>query len=396
MTKLSILLRNDSDKPSRTIEIHVPPLVSIFERLGDWRKRRGRVYQLAALLIVMLAGLMCGKRGLRPISRWCRKLPRRIRTAMGLRPGRSPSHPMLSRLLRNLDRDELEREIRLWLEVVNEQLAQMGIRLRIAIDGKTLRGAVKRGAEVEQLLAAVSQQLPLVLAEIAVAKGSNEITAILPLLKQLVLEGRLVTVDALLTQREVAQAIMDGGGDYLMYAKDNQPQLRQDIAWCFESVPLAGEVRGQARLENKKHGRWEVREIVTSSALKEYLDWPGVEQVMQVTRTVTILKTGQTTKKTVYALTSLPAACADPLQLLRANRGHWIIENGVHWVRDVTLGEDACGVHTGTAPQVFAALRNLMLSLFRLIGYTSIAAAIDFCSAQPALALRSMGVSIGP
>lgn len=315
---------------------------------------------------------------------------------MGLRPERNPSHAMLSRLLRNLSRDELEREIRLWMEEVSAQLAQAGIDLRISIDGKTLRGAAKRGAEVEQLLAAASHQLKLVLAEVAIDKGTNEIKAVIPLLRQLVLEGRLITVDALLTQREVAQAVLEGGGDYLMYAKDNQPQLRQDIVWCFESDPLPGEIRARARMESKGHGRWEVREIVTSSALKGYIDWPGLEQVMEITRTVMTLKTGKTTTERLYALTSLSAERAGPRQLLRASRGHWTIENSVHWVRDVTLGEDACRVYRGSAPQVFAALRNLVLCLFRLNGYTSITAAIDLCTARPDLALRMMGVNIGP
>jgi len=395
MAKFSILLRNDCGKPSRIVGIRVPPLLCVLDRLGDWRKRQGKVYPLTSLLIVMLAGLMCGKQGLRSISRWCRALPIRIRAAMGLRPARSPSHATLCRLLRNLAVNELEKAIRLWMEGVNRQLAQAGIHLRICIDGKTLRGAAKRGAEVIQLLAAVSQQLKLVLAQVAVDSGTSEIKAIVPLLNQLVLEGRLITVDALLTQREIAQAIIDRGGDYLMYAKENQPQLRQDIVWCFESDPLPGEMRREARTVDKGHGRLEERKIVTSSALKDYTDWPGLEQVMRITRTVTNTKRGETSTETAYALTSLPPDRARAMQLLRANRGHWTIENGVHWVRDVTLGEDACGVHKGSSPQTFAALRNLVLILLRLNGYTSIAAAIDFCSARPAVALRTLGVTIG-
>ena len=395
MTKFSILLRNDSCKTERIIEIQVPPLISIFEGLSDWRKPRGKVYTLVSLLIVMMAGLMCGKQGLRSTARWCKELPSRVRAAMGLRPGRSPSRSMLGRLLEKLDKDEFETAIQQWVATVNHELALAGVRWRIALDGKTLRGAAKQGAEPAHLLAAVSHQLKLVLAQVAVDGKTNEIKAAVPLLEKLVLEGRLFTMDALLTQRNIAQTIIDGKGDYLMYAKGNQPTLMNDIAMCFDSDPLPDEIRGIARTVNKGHGRLEIREMVTSPALKDYIDWPGLEQVMQIKRTVTILKTDKTSTEIDYALTSMSPESASPMQLLGDNRGHWIIENGVHWVRDVVLGEDACSVRKGGAPQIFAALRNLMLNLIRLIGYTSTVATIDIYSARPERALRALGVTIG-
>lgn len=394
MTTFSILLRKDSGK-SRIVEIQVPPLTRVFNTLKDWRKPRGKVYTLESLLIVVMSGMMCGKRGLRSIARWCKALSFQLRAAMGLRPGRSPSRSTLGRLMERLDEYGLERAIRLWVLTVNDKLALAGLCWRIALDGKTLRGAAKQGAEPAHLLAAVSHQLKLVLGQVAVDSKTNEIKAVIPLLNQLVLEGRLFTMDALLTQRAIAQTIVDGGGDYLMYAKENQPTLRNDIALCFDSDPLPDEVRRTARTTNKEHGRLEVREIVTSSALKDYIDWPGLEQVMQIKRTVTKLKTGETSTKIVYALTSRSPECAGPKQLLEASRGHWTIENSVHWVRDVILGEDASSVRKGSAPQVFAALRNLMLNLIRLIGYTGTVEAIDIFSAKPERALRTLGVTIG-
>ena len=163
---------------------------------------------------------------------------------------------------------------------------------------------------------------------------------------------------------------------------------------CFESEPLADEVRGTATMLSKGHGRLETREIVTSTALKGFIDWPGAEQVMQITRTVLCMKTGERTTKQVYAITSLPPERGSPQFLLESNRGHWTIENRVHWVRDVQLGEDACAVHKGRAPQVFAALRNVVLALLRLAGRPSVAAAIDFYSAQPDRALVTIGCTM--
>jgi predicted transposase YbfD/YdcC len=395
MVKTNVPLPSALGKKRGQIEIRVPPVIGIFEHLMDWRKARGKVYQMGSLLMVVLAGLMCGKQKMKPLSRWCAELPFLDRARLGLPLGRSPGATTLGRLLAKLDPGALETAIRHWLTAVNKQLGRAGLALRIAIDGKTLRGAAKRGANPVHLLAAVCHQLKIVLAQVAVDSKTNEITAVIPLLKLLVLEGRLVTMDALLTQREVAQEILARKGDYLMVVKENQPQLFQDIAICFASEPLVDEVRRTAQTVNKGHGRLEVREIVTSAALKGFVDWPGAEQVMQITRTVTKVKTGETTTKSVYAITSLPPSRGSPELLLEANRGHWTIENGIHWVRDVTLGEDNCAVHKDRAPQILAALRNVVIALLRLHGHKNIAAAIDRYSARPQQAMLTMGLTTG-
>jgi predicted transposase YbfD/YdcC len=367
----------------------------LFEQLHDWRKAHGKVYRLIPLLTVMLAGLLCGKKEVKPIARWCRALPFLTRAKMGIPLGRSPAAKTLDRLLAKLDPDSLEAAIRSWLAVVNAQMVQAGFSLRIAIDGKAIRGAAKRGSACVHLLAAVCHELQIVWGQVPVESKTNEITQVLPLLNLLCLEGRLVTMDALLTQREIAQGVIDRHGDYLMVVKENQPQLWQDIAMCFESEPLVDEVRGTATMLSKGHGRLETREIVTSAALTGFIDWPGAEQVMQITRTVICLKTGETTTKQVYAITSLPPERGSPQLLLEANRDHWTIENSVHWVRDVQLGEDACAVHKDRAAQVLVALRNVVLALLRLAGHENIAAAIDLYSAQPEQALATIGLTKG-
>ena len=393
MAKISVPSSRAFGKKQVTVEIHVPPVVSIFEHLTDWRKDRGKVYSLVSLLLVVLAALMCGKQKVKAMARWCAELSFLDRGRLGLPFGRSPAATTLGTLLRKIDPEALEAAMQDWLAVVNAQLMGAGLALRIAIDGKTLRGAAKRGGNPVHLLAAICHQLRIVLGQVAVDSKTNEITAILPLLRTLVLEGRLITMDALLTQRAVAQEIVDRQGDYLMVVKENQPQLFQDIALCFASEPLPDEVRGTAQTVSKGHGRLEIRTIVTSAALKGFIDWPGAEQVMQITRTVTKLKTGETTKEQVYAITSVPPERGNPRFLLAANREHWGIENGLHWVRDVTLGEDGCAVHKDHAPQVLAVLRNVLLTLLRLHGHKNIAAAIDRYSARPGKALRTMGLT---
>lgn len=395
MAANSVTRMLEDGKLSAWSEVGIVPLRRLFEGLTDWRKRKGRVYTITSLFMLLMLGLMCGKRGPTSIARWFRKLPFLIRMRLRFPLGRSPAPVTLCRLLQDVDVVELERNIQLWVLALNAQLAAAGSAQRIALDGKTLRGAAKRGAEAAHLLAAFSHELKTVLGQVAVDHKTNEITLVADLLDQLVIEGRLLTMDALLTQRKIAQAIIDRQGDYLMVVKENQPQLREDIRICFDSEPLPDEVRASAQTIGKGHGRLEVREIVTSSALKDFLDWPGLEQVMRIRRTITKLKTGETRTEEIYAITSLPPQRGGPEDLLAANRGHWGIENSLHWVRDVTLGEDHCPICQKNAPQALAALRNLMLALMRLQGHTNMAEAIDFYSARRDLALITLGATTG-
>lgn len=370
----------------------LPPLRSVLVKIKDWRKRRGKRYRLEAILLLLCVGLLCGKRGPTSISRWAKKLPYQLRCQLGFRAGIIPSASTLCRMLWHLDVDQLEQKLSEWVAQVNTHLAQAGMRQRIAIDGKKLRGALKRGGQRSHLLSAVDHQLKTVLAQLAVEEDSNEIRAILPLLEVLHLNGCIVTVDAILTQREVAQTIVAANGYYVMFAKDNQPTLKDDIETLFVLPPVAGEVISTAKTINKGHGRLEIREIETTSLLKDFSDWPGLHQSFKLTRTTTYLKAGQQTTEVVYGFTNLPEEIAPPACLLEVIRGHWTIENQLHWVRDVSFGEDAASFHKNQAPHAFATLRNLALTLIRAAGFDCVPEAFDTFSAQPALACQFLGL----
>jgi predicted transposase YbfD/YdcC len=209
-----------------------------------------------------------------------------------------------------------------------------------------------------------------------------------------VLEGRVVTMDALLTQRQIAQQIVDAGGDYVMLVKENQPQLLEDIQTVFALAPIAGEQRTAAETLDLGHGRIEQRGLQTSAVLVGYSNWPGLAQVFQVERQIMIKKTGEVREEVVAGVTSLAPARADAARLLALVRGHWQIENQSHWVRDVTFDEDRSQVRGGNIPQVMAALRNTVIGLMRWAGYTNIAAACRRFAAQPAAALHLIGIAL--
>ena len=257
----------------------------------------------------------------------------------------------------------------------------------VALDGKTLRGSRKA---LDHLLSALSHHLGLTLAQQAVDDKTNEITQVETVLHHLVLQGRVCTMDALLTQRHVAQTIVEKGGDDVMIVKENQPQLRADIELVF-TLPPAGDRQETARTVDIGHGRIEQRSITTSEA-RCYSDWPGLAQVFELGRHVIIPKTGKERAEVVYGVTSLGPQRATPGRLLELVRGQWQIENKSHWVRDVTFDEDRSQVRCGNIPHVMAALRNTAIGLLRWAGHTNIAAACRQLAAQPAQALALIGI----
>jgi len=262
----------------------------------------------------------------------------------------------------------------------------------LAIDGKTLRGSQKQGAPGAHLLSALSHRLSIALAQQAVADKSNELSQIEDLLETLVLKDRIVTMDALHTQRYVAQTTLDGDGDYVMLVKGNQPDMLADIQLVFQERQVVAETLTATETVDLGHGRIEVRRLTASSALVDYLDWPGLQQVFEIERTVTRKRTGQARREIVYGITSLPPQRADANRLLSLVRQHWTIENRSHWVRDVTYDEERSQVRCGSIPQVMAALRNLAISLMRIAGEPNIAAAGRRFAAQPWAALALIGI----
>ena len=157
------------------------------------------------------------------------------------------------------------------------------------------------------------------------------------LLGQLELGGRVVTSDALYCQQELSQRVLEQGGDYFWVLKDNQPGVKEAVILLFAEPPW-GESFAGASQEGRHGDRWESRRLWASAALNGYLDWPGLGQVCCVERRRR--RKGRETLERVYAITSLTPERADAARLLGIWRGHWGIENRLHWVRDVVFGED--------------------------------------------------------
>ena len=338
--------------------------------------------------------MLCGYRTSSAIAEWGRNYGAGIAHALGFYH-HTPCAATLHTIFRSVDRDALEAKLGAWAEqvVARTPPAATAAAAAVALDGKTLRGSRKQGAPGVHVLSAVSHHMGLTLAQHAVDDKTNEITQVETILRQLVLPGRVFTMDALLTQRHVAQAIVDGGGDYVMIVKEHQPQLHADIERVF-TLPPAGDHQPSARTVDSGHGRIEQRNITTSEALVGHSDWPGLAQVFEIGRHVITKKTGEERVEVVYGITSLRPERVTPGQLLAFVRGHWHIENKSHWVRDVTFDEDRSQVRCGNIPQVMAALRNTAIGVVRWAGHTNIAAACRQLAAQPAQALALIGIAL--
>jgi predicted transposase YbfD/YdcC len=202
----------------------------------------------------------------------------------------------------------------------------------------------------------------------------------------------VVTGDALYCQRAICAQIVAAGGDYLVIVKRNQRRVYDAIALLFAEPP-PGERFAVAEQRDRHGDRQEVRRLWASTALADYLDWPGAVQVCKVERCSA--QNGQVQTAVRYALTSLPAGVG-AATLLRQVRGHWGIENRLHYPRDVSMGEDACQVRSGDAPQVLATLRNVVLGLLRQAGWANIAAGLRALAWQPQVALRLLGLHPPP
>jgi predicted transposase YbfD/YdcC len=200
----------------------------------------------------------------------------------------------------------------------------------------------------------------------------------------------VLTGDALLAQTAIAQTLLDGDNDYLLVVKENQPTLHEDLVTLFADPDAVVQVAEQEDTHSQRRDR---RRLAASTELVGYSDWPGLAQALCIERCRVDLRTGKASVETAYAVTSLPPERATPEQLLALWRGHWGIENRLHYVRDVTYGEDRATVRAGRGAQALAALRNVAIGLQRLAGETNIAAGCRRYAAHPALALAAVGLT---
>jgi predicted transposase YbfD/YdcC len=359
-------------------------LAELFEAVPDPRGRHGLRYDLPFLLTCLVAALLCNCDGSEAVAQWCQDHVALLRDVFGSRLFLTPSGSLYRWLLPQVDASAIERVLSSWVQATTTAAADEPL----ALDGKAVRGARTGEQTAPHLLAFVTHQSQETFFQVRVEEKTNEIPVAKQVLPTLPIEQRVCTADALHTHAAFLRLIHELQAETILTVKGNQPTLYADLTTYFAD-PQARYV--QAETVDRHRGRLEVRTIKVSTEMNAYLAaaWPFVAQVAQLTRTVT--KAGKTTTEVVYLITTLTASKASPQRLLELNRGHWRIENGSHYVRDVCFKEDRSRVRSGNAPQILAALRNLAITLIHRCGSSQITATRrHFASCpQQALALLS-------
>lgn len=363
----------------------VDSLYAALCELHDKRDARGLRYALVTVLLLIVLAKLAGEDHLRGIAQWVKLRQEALAEALSLAKPQAPHATTYSRVLSGaVEVTELER-------VVNGFFASLpgaGESTVISLDGKTLRGTIPAGdTRGLHLLAAYLPDEGWVLAQVQVERKENEIPAAIRVVKCLDLRNKIVTADALLTQRELSIQIIDGGGEYVWPVKDNQPQLLGDIESLFAQEPCTpGFSPCQKDFQTattceKGHGRLEKRTLTTSSMLQGYVEWPHAAQVFRLERRFVRVSDGLVMHEITYGITSLTAQEADPAQLLQTVRKHWAIETALHYRRDETFHEDRCRLKEPGA-HAMAVLNNLTLGLLRRRGVVDVPDARRFFAAN--------------
>ncbi|OGO79654.1 MAG: hypothetical protein A3K41_14590 [Chloroflexi bacterium RIFOXYD12_FULL_57_15] len=352
-----------------------------FHHIRDPRGAQGKQYSLVTLLAVIFLAKLAGKDKPDEIADWAKNHAAELAELLELECEQMPSHSTIRRVFHTTLSDaEFDR----MAEEYNQQ-EQTGPGESLAIDGKALRGTRIAGQErSDHVLSVYSPQDQLVLAQEAVDTKENEIVAAHRALERVCVAGKVITGDALHTQRAISAAIVERGGDYVWPVKTNQPRLYEDIERLFapdHPKPGFGKISTDFQSATKRnygHGRLEKRTIQTSAMLNDYLDWPGVGQVYRLERSFTWIRQGKvfkTSSQIEYGITSLPSSLYPPAQVLHFRRSHWFVETGLHYRRDVTFREDATRMTSGSAGRILATVNSLVIGLIKKAGYRNAAKA---------------------
>ncbi len=374
------------------VAVDVRSCYRVFMQLADQRSARGIRYALPVALTLILLAKLAGQDTACGMATWLRHRAALLVKALKLSRPAMPHRTTISRILgQAVNVDEFEQQIGCFFEngLSGDQ------EIVVTFDGKTIRGTIEADeSHGLHLLAAYVPQQGVVLLQVEVDRKENEIVVAPQVLERLELRNRIFLGDALHTQRQLSAQIVTGGGDYVWKVKDNQPQLKKDIAAAFEPAPCApghsatpDDMRTASTVD-KGHGRLEKRTITVTQDLKDYLDWPGAQQVFKLERHFVSLKSGSQGQETIYGVTSLPPDHAGPARLMTLNRSYWGIENGLHYRRDVTFREDSCRLKLGNAAHMMAAINNLALGLILRNGNTNAPEARRWCCAEPLQALE--------
>lgn len=348
-------------------------LYRLSAQVPDWRSDLGKLHRLTEVLFIMVVALIAGAQDCEDIHGFGEDNEVWLRQFLTLKHG-IPFHDMYLRTLAAVPAEQFEALVRAWTAALREPDALKVEGHQVAFDGQSLRASVDRslGSLPVHVVSAFLIEAGFTLGSEAVDEKSNEITAIPNLMRSLNLRGATVTIDAMGCQREIAATAREVGAHYQLQVKENQPTLLQNIKDSMvEATRRRRPSEAPAKLERHKdidkgHGRIETRACVLSrdvSGIEKLADWKDLSGIASVARERTDVISGKTSQEISYYIVSDPSATA--ADVARLARGHWGIENGLHWSLDVVWGSDAHAIRDRTAAQNMARLRRFCAGMVK-------------------------------
>ena len=344
---------------------HTQSLVECLAEVRDFRREHKKLHRLVDILAIAVCSVIANGDDWQDMEEFGKIQHDWLKTWL-LLPNGIPSHDTFRRVFVLLPPEHLQYCFQNWVQTLlpGKEITH------IAIDGKTLRssGCEKKGKAAIHMVSAFASQHGLVLAQLKNGDKSNEITAIPELLERLDLNGATVTIDAMGAQKNIAEKIVAGGGEYILALKDNQPTLAEAVKLCFLAgslVDFKDRVHEHCQTvdEKKRHGRWERRSyyLLKNAGLVDPAgEWKNLSWLGWVHRECR--ENGKTTHEDRYYLVSGSPTVGS---FREAVRGHWGIENRLHWVLDVAFGEDDIRINAGYGAANFGVLRHMVVNLLR-------------------------------
>ena len=333
-----------------------------FRDLPDPRQAGKVVYRLNEVLLLSLLAVLAGAESFTDIARFGERKLTLLRRFLPFADG-TPPHDRLGDIFATLDAEAFQRCFADWVAALTKTAVEV-----IAIDGKTMRGSAhkKNSKAPIHMVSAFAARQRMVLAQVKVDEKSNEIAAIPALLDMMAIEGAVVTIDAMGCQRDIAKKIIGKKADYILALKGNQGTLREDVELFANEQKTRGfkdTTISTHQTVDADHGRIETRKytvIHDAGWLQARHDWPGLKGVIMVESQREFTEKVECETRFYITSLTLEAALSGPMI-----RQHWAIENGLHWVMDMTFRDDECRIRTENAPANFTTLRHMAHNLVR-------------------------------
>ncbi len=378
---------------TRRSDEELSSLYGALSDIPDFRRAQGRKHRAQCVMAIYILSTLSANTGAVAAAQYGEALSQKELALLGAWYNRkkqryeAPSKSTVHRVINNLDTQKFQ-------DVVSRFCSpQIDISKALAIDGKRIRAANRNGENHYEVVTLVDHVSGMPLGSLDLRDEGGEIAAVLALLEEVCVEGKVITLDALHTTKKTADAIVrTHKADYVFTVKGNSPAAYERLKALNWESGAGGRFTEKM---SKGHGRIEQRSIEVMNAYFRMIDYPHVKQVFRVKRWAKNVKTGKESTEYAYAITSADTKKASPQQLLEWNRGHWAVESKNHHRRDVTFGEDACAMRAGSAPANNAVCNNIALAVIlrQKRNFQSVAEALRHFSQNRAEAFSAIGLS---